>query len=164
MAQSLHMTFEVKGTMTLKDYIVAFMRLSYRTPSTIAFLLIGIFCAIVLLTGIVSLKNDEIGYYCAWVLFTYNILILLANVVVARRHYLLNTDSQYEVFYIFDDEKMGFRVKDAENHHSWESITKCNRLKHFLVLYFSSKNIVIIKIDTLTEKQITFIQSKIKQT
>lgn len=142
--------------------MAAYMRLLYRKPATIIFTCVGIIYAAFLLAGIVP-TNDNTYYYSAWFLVLYAIFIPVAGALIARRHYTSNKAMQHERVYVFDDEKISYSGDGLQGYLEWKHFTKYRRVKHFLLLYMATKQAIFLKTDNLTEEQIAFIQSKIKQ-
>ena len=103
---------------------------------------------------------------------TYQALLILAamlGLAIAsiainqpEKVYLSNKMLKQHWNYMFDEEKISYKIPGANGNIGWEYITKYETAYNYLVLYASARHSYIINTDKLNAEQINFIKSKIK--
>lgn len=157
------MIVETENTITKKEFRRIMMKSFYPKPTSQILLYIGILAALLVCTGVLSLNSsDKIQNYGLIFLMVLNLFMPFYLVWYADQQYNTSTILKGSLRFVFDDEKISFQGDGIEGAYDWNKIIKYAEMKHFLLLYFSARQISFLKTNGLTEEQLNFIKSKIK--
>jgi len=160
-----NMIVETRNTITLKEYLIACMRILYSKPITLTMAGVGLVCAVLLATGTVTAAGSKsMDFYMTWLMIIVNIIAPLSDILVGIKFYNSSKAMRLEKQYIFDDTRISYKTEGAEGSVEWKFITKYKTVKHFILLYMASRQAIFIKSDGLTPEEINFIKSKAEQT
>lgn len=158
------MVVEIRNTITARDLINVTIKAFYERISAKIIVAAGLVISILLVTGIIKLNFiDKLDTcFIIFVLFI-NLFLPLYLIYYAKNQYSTNKLYQRPMYYTFGDATIIYKGEGAEGIYDWKLIMKYKETKHFLFIYFSSRQLIFIKRDGLTNEQLNFIKSKIKQ-
>ncbi|HVX50115.1 MAG TPA: YcxB family protein [Chitinophagaceae bacterium] len=149
----------VSSLLTKQEYTRSLFRQIYRNPYYIIITILGVVIAglkiaILILGGEYDGVNISLGLFL--------ILVPLLAGYITRRAALNNQWFQFSIDYTFSDD--GIRIKGLtfESSIAWLHVVKIKDDNEFLLLHTSKTAGYLIKKDTLTQAQIDYIKSKVK--
>jgi len=156
--------FTIKTRLTTKEYAKVMFVGLYKKPAFIFATLLGFY----FITTVVLDYLDIIDYYTNTPLFEIvcGIFLLLAPtliVLIAVRQFASNPSFQNEITYSFSDSGVAIQGLTFKNELLWAHIIKQKELSRFLILYHTNKLGNFIDKTKLTEDQLNFIKSKVRQ-
>lgn len=157
------MIVEIQNEITAKDLTNITIAVFYKRISSRLVVAFGILGLILMVAGVVSMFDKKPLSYLVLFMIVLNGIMPFYLMYYARNQYNTNKLYQQPLTFTFAEDKISYKGEHTEGAYDWELINKCDKLKHFLVLYFSARQVGFIKTDTLKPEQIAFIQSKIKQ-
>jgi YcxB-like protein len=155
--------FTITTLFTKKDYTKFLYTRVYKNPFLIIITLIGAFLLMLLILNFFGIVGyDSKSPYIDLVMSFFLLLTPVITVLTVAKVYYSNPSLQHEITYIFGEEGISVKGLNFENVLKWPYMIKLKETKKYLLLYSSKKLVNFIAKDKLTEQQIQFIKSKIK--
>jgi hypothetical protein len=91
----------------------------------------------------------------------FGIAIPVAVVKNPAKLYASNKMFHQSKLFVFDDEKVYYKLRGAEASIAWEYVSRIDQVDGFLLIYTSDRHFFIVKTDKLSLEQINFIKSHV---
>lgn len=164
------MVVEARVSITRKEFEDICLKLTYRKPFALLLSIAAVVCSILIIINvyitIVNLSGnskifDDTNPLIPSLIVISGITLPIATYRHADKTYHSTLMLQLETTYRFDNEKISWQRDGAEGYFVWKYFTHSQFIGKFLLLY-TGANAIFIKKESLTQEEITFIQSNIK--
>jgi hypothetical protein len=157
--------FSITTHLTTKEYVKIMYLGLYRKPGFILATLLGLYFATTIILDYLNL----IDWYANTPTFEIvcGAFLLLAPtliVFIAIRQFTSNPSFQNDITYSFSDDGIACQGLTFKSEFLWTHIIKQKELGKFLILYHNNKFGNFIDKTKLTEEQLNFIKTKVRQT
>jgi len=159
------MVVEMESKLTQSEYAKVTLKLTYKNIAVQLFTAVGVICMILLLLQWFGLRKifDTEAPMFPFLIATINILLPFSVLGYAQKHFASNLTLQRSFKFVFDDEKISYFAEGDQGQLNWEYVIKYSCINNFLLIYISNVSAYLIKTDELSDEQLNFIKSKIKQ-
>lgn len=154
--------FLISSLITKSAYTNYLLREVYQKPYYIIITSIGLGLLIVMVLQTLGILNFSLGIemlFYALVLIT----IPLINVIVGRKIYLSSENLNHEIKYTFGEDGISVNAYAFEAFLEWGDIIKYKETAGLLLLYTNEKLANFVKLDAVSNDQLAYIKSKIRQ-
>jgi len=157
------MTFETETFLTLEEYKKLSLRITFKKPFAKLLVFAAPFSLIVLCLywfGVITTLDESLqALFLFFVLL--GIFIPVSVVNAPAKLYASNKMFHQSRLFVFDDEKIYYKLKGAEGSIAWEYVNRIEQVDGFLLIYTSDRYAFIVKTDKLSLEQINFIKSHV---
>lgn len=157
------MAFETETFLTLEEYKKLSLRLTFKRKFVKLVIFAGPVSLIMLCLqwfGVITALDESLqALFLVFVMFGISIPVSAVN--APAKHYASNKMFHQSRLFVFDDEKIYYKLKGAEGFIAWEYVNRIEQVDGFLLIYTSDLYAFIVKTDKLNLEQINFIKSHV---
>ncbi len=157
------MTFETETFLTLEEYKKLSLRLTFKRKFVKLVIFAGPLSLIMLCLqwfGVITALDESLqALFLVFLMFGISIPVSAVN--APAKHYASNKMFHQSRLFVFDDEKVYYKLKGAEGFIAWEYVNRIEQVDGFLLIYTSDLYAFIVKADKLNLEQINFIKSHV---